>query len=68
LFPLDKECNWMVSESLHPGSCAVSEAVLCAGPDGELLFRPVPEAIHAYGRRLLGPEDASLAPKRRAGW
>ncbi len=32
LFPLDKECNWMVSESLHPGSCAVSEAVLCAGP------------------------------------
>ncbi len=32
LFPLDKECNWMVGESLHPGSCAVSEAVLCAGP------------------------------------
>jgi uncharacterized membrane protein len=31
LFPLDKECNWMVSESLHPGACAVSEALLCAG-------------------------------------
>jgi hypothetical protein len=31
LFPLDKECNWMVTESLHPGSCAVSEAVLAAG-------------------------------------
>jgi len=31
LFPLDKECNWMVSESLHPGGCAASEAVLCAG-------------------------------------
>ena len=31
LFPLDKDCNWMVNESLHPGSCAVSEAVLCAG-------------------------------------
>jgi uncharacterized membrane protein len=31
LFPLDKECNWMVNESLHPGSCAVSEALLCAG-------------------------------------
>jgi len=31
LFPLDKECNWMVNESLHPGACAVSEAVLCAG-------------------------------------
>jgi hypothetical protein len=33
LFPLDKECNWMVTESLHPGSCAVSEAVLAAGPE-----------------------------------
>jgi len=32
LFPLDKECNWMVGESLHPGACAVSEALLCAGP------------------------------------
>jgi uncharacterized membrane protein len=31
LFPLDKECNWMVGESLHPGACAVSEALLCAG-------------------------------------
>ena len=38
LFPLDKECNWMVSDSLHPGSCAVSEAVLCGGPNaGEVL-------------------------------
>jgi uncharacterized membrane protein len=34
LFPLDKECNWMVGESLHPGACAVSEAVLCAGARG----------------------------------
>jgi uncharacterized membrane protein len=32
LFPLDKDCNWMVGESLHPGACAVSEALLCAGP------------------------------------
>jgi uncharacterized membrane protein len=31
LFPLDKECNWMVNDSLHPGACAVSEALLCAG-------------------------------------
>ena len=31
LFPLDKECNWMVGESLHAGACAVSEALLCAG-------------------------------------
>ena len=32
LFPLDAKCNWMLSESLHPGACAVSEAMLCA-PD-----------------------------------
>ena len=31
LFPLDKACNWMVTESTHPGACTVSEAVLCAG-------------------------------------
>jgi hypothetical protein len=31
LFPLDNTCNWMVDSALHPGSCAVSMAVLCAG-------------------------------------
>ncbi|MBI5524759.1 MAG: hypothetical protein HY897_00340 [Deltaproteobacteria bacterium] len=31
MFPLDKECNWMVPQTVHPGACAVSEAVLCAG-------------------------------------
>ncbi len=30
LFPLDSACNWMVTEAVHPGACAVSEAVLCA--------------------------------------
>jgi uncharacterized membrane protein len=35
VFPLDKTCNWMVSESLHPGACVVSEAVLCAGDRAE---------------------------------
>jgi uncharacterized membrane protein len=29
LFPLDSACNWMVKDSLHPGACAVSEAMLC---------------------------------------
>ncbi len=32
LFPLDSSCNWMIKERLHPGACAVSEAVLCNGP------------------------------------
>lgn len=29
LFPLDSTCNWMVTVSMHPGACAVSEAMLC---------------------------------------
>jgi uncharacterized membrane protein len=31
LFPLDSTCNWMVTETTHPGACTVSQAVLCAG-------------------------------------
>ena len=31
LFPLDDSCNWMVDQAVHPGACAISEAVLCAG-------------------------------------
>ena len=31
LFPLDSSCNWMITETVHPGACTVSEAVLCAG-------------------------------------
>jgi uncharacterized membrane protein len=34
LFPLDSACNWMVTEAVHPGACAVSEAVLCAAGTG----------------------------------
>lgn len=33
LFPLDSECNWMLSEALHPGACMVSRALLCAEKD-----------------------------------
>jgi uncharacterized membrane protein len=29
LFPLDSDCNWMLDRPLHPGSCAVSKAILC---------------------------------------
>lgn len=33
LFPLDSSCNWMVDSPVHPGACAISEAMLCAGDD-----------------------------------
>lgn len=35
LFPLDAECNWMLGESVHPGACVVSEAVICAESNPE---------------------------------
>lgn len=35
LFPLDNTCNWMVDNAIHPGACAISEAVLCAGARAE---------------------------------
>ncbi|MBX7196988.1 MAG: hypothetical protein K1X94_33365 [Sandaracinaceae bacterium] len=35
LFPLDSECNWMIDTALHPGACAISEAVLCAEEDAD---------------------------------
>jgi len=30
LFPLDSDCNWMLDRPVHPGSCAVSKAILCS--------------------------------------
>ena len=38
LFPLDAECNWMVKTSLHPGACAVSEAMLCTPQDARQIL------------------------------
>jgi uncharacterized membrane protein len=33
LFPLDDECNWMVTSAIHPGACFVSQAVICSSAD-----------------------------------
>lgn len=35
LFPLDDRCNWMVDRAIHPGACAISEALLCADEAAE---------------------------------
>lgn len=37
LMPLDSDCNWMLSEPLHPGACLVSQAILCV-EDGRAAF------------------------------
>jgi len=54
LFPLDKTCNWMVDNTLHPGSCAVSAAVLCAGARAKTVMDwafSIHEELEAAGRR-----------------
>jgi hypothetical protein len=60
MFPLDSECNWMVSRSLHPGACRVSQAVLCAatvpsvGPDAVVAWAfEQQEALTAQGKKDL---------------
>lgn len=30
LLPLDSECNWMMTDSMHPGACVISKAMICA--------------------------------------
>jgi uncharacterized membrane protein len=63
LFPLDKECNWMVSESLHPGACAVSEAVLCGGAQADRVIQWAFD--HQAELRELGKEPDRLDARIR---
>jgi uncharacterized membrane protein len=53
LFPLDAECNWMVSDSLHPGACAISEAVLCAEQQPSIGVRAVVDWAFAHQPTIL---------------
>lgn len=55
LFPLDAACNWMVQDSLHPGSCVVSEAILAAGPQGSEVLDWV--LAHQEELREVGARD-----------
>jgi uncharacterized membrane protein len=64
LFPLDKECNWMVTESLHPGSCAVSEAVLAAGGEANRVLQWAFD--HQAELRELGAQGPSAVYARIA--
>jgi uncharacterized membrane protein len=63
LFPLDKECNWMVSESLHPGACVVSEAVLCGGAQADEVLQWAFD--HQEELRELGRDPDRLAARIR---
>ncbi|MCA9537782.1 MAG: hypothetical protein KC620_02770 [Myxococcales bacterium] len=63
LFPLDSTCNWMVTTSLHPGACAVAEAMLCA--PGQTEARRILEWAFTHQERLL--EEAKADEERLRG-
>jgi uncharacterized membrane protein len=70
LFPLDPTCNWMVTEALHPGACAVSEAMLCAaglgtGKDEKAAHEVLSWALKNQEklRELAAKDDAALRSK-----
>jgi len=62
LFPLDHECNWMIDESIHPGACVVSQAVLCAEGDAEEVLAWAfanQEALHEAGQGRNGNAEVT---------
>ncbi len=63
LLPLDAECNWMISDSPHPGACLLSRALLCAGPETESVLEFIyaeQDELRAMGGRgeIAGIQDA----------
>jgi uncharacterized membrane protein len=60
LFPLDATCNWMLKRSLHPGACAVSEAMLCDKEDA----RRILAYAFAHQEELRSSAEKSDAPVR----
>jgi uncharacterized membrane protein len=62
LFPLDSTCNWMVKESLHPGACALSEAMLCAKDEAATILNYA--FAHQEELRDLAKSDEPALRKR----
>ena len=60
MFPLDSECNWMVTRSLHPGACRVSEAVLCAADDPQTNVDAVVQWAFEHQEELMETGKGSL--------
>jgi len=60
LFPLDNECNWMLDRAVHPGSCAVSKAILCSDHRAMQVLEwsyDNQEAILAAAKAAAGPAN-----------
>lgn len=66
MFPLDSECNWMISRSPHPGACRVSEAVLCADGEASVPVDAVVQWAFEHQEELLeaGKKDLASVSQR----
>jgi uncharacterized membrane protein len=68
LFPLDSDCNWMLSEPLHPGACLVARAVICGGNQARQVLEwsyENQEALTKAGKA--GPQQLRAAISQRWG-
>jgi len=62
IFPLDSECNWMLSRPLHPGACVIARAFLCAEDGGTA--RSVLEWSYANQEQLTAAGKRDVAEVR----
>lgn len=66
LFPLDNTCNWMVDSAVHPGACAISEAMLCADQKAmEVLSWAFDEQEEIVARERAQPGSAARMATQR---
>jgi uncharacterized membrane protein len=66
LFPLDNQCNWMVQSAVHPGACAISEAMLCAGDQAaEVLAWPFDQQEDIVAAEKAAPGGAAKLAVQR---
>lgn len=67
LFPLDSDCNWMLTEALHKGACTLSKAVICGGDRARQVLEwayDEQEALAKAGKA----GDAPLRDRIRERW
>jgi len=62
LMPLDAECNWMIKDSLHPGACWLSKAILCAGDQAGAVLQFAYD--HQEELRLSGMQEKQESAKK----
>lgn len=67
IFPLDSECNWMLSRPMHPGACVLARAFLCGEKTNE--SRAILEWSYEHQEELtaLGKESSDKVRAKVVG-